>query len=231
MEAEPHTRLRAARIAAGYESAAAFANAHDLTEATYRSHENGSRTLTIDAGKQYASLLENISWQKLLFDEELAVSSAVAMPDNMSQRHKRSSVSPRLCIDELDVRASAGHGALVDGEKLIARWEIPTELIRGFTSAPPDELKIIRVQGDSMEPTLLPGQRVMVDSADRTPSPPGIFVVWDGLGFVIKRVDLVPHSEPLRVRISSDNGRYEPYERTLNEAYIQGRVIGQWRWM
>jgi hypothetical protein len=33
------------------------------------------------------------------------------------------------------------------------------------------------------------------------------------------------------VRITSDNGKYDPYERTLDEAYIQGRVIGQWRWL
>jgi hypothetical protein len=42
---------------------------------------------------------------------------------------------------------------------------------------------------------------------------------------------VLPHSEPPRVRISSDNGKYDAYERTLEEAYIQGRVIGQWRWL
>ena len=37
--------------------------------------------------------------------------------------------------------------------------------------------------------------------------------------------------KPPRVKITSDNAKYDPYERTLEEAYIQGRVIGQWRWL
>jgi phage repressor protein C with HTH and peptisase S24 domain len=136
-----------------------------------------------------------------------------------------------LRIDELDVRASAGAGLIGDNEKVIAEWQVPTGVVRGYSTAPASEMRIITVMGDSMEPTLLPGQRVLVDTGDRKPSPPGIFVVWDGLGLVIKRVQMVPHSEPARVRITSDNGKYESYERSIEEAYIQGRVIGQWRWL
>ena len=134
-------------------------------------------------------------------------------------------------IEELDVRASAGAGLLGDTEKVVAEWQVPSGVVRGYSTAPASELRIITVMGDSMEPTLQPGQRVLVDTGDRQPSPPGIFVVWDGLGLVIKRVQMLPHSEPARVKISSDNAKYDPYERTLDEAYIQGRVIGQWRWL
>jgi transcriptional regulator with XRE-family HTH domain len=134
-------------------------------------------------------------------------------------------------IEELDVRASAGAGLLGENEKVVAEWHVPSGVVRGYSTAPAAELRIITVMGDSMEPTLQPGQRVLVDTGDRKPSPPGIFVVWDGLGLVIKRVQMLPHSEPPRVKISSDNAKYDPYERTLDEAYIQGRVIGQWRWL
>ncbi|WP_431856629.1 LexA family transcriptional regulator [Azospirillum sp.] len=134
-------------------------------------------------------------------------------------------------ITELDVRASAGPGALVEAENPTHIWRVPQDVIRSYTPAPASDLKIITVFGDSMEPSLMPGQRVMVDTADTTPSPPGIFVVWDGLALVIKRVQVVAHSDPLRVVISSDNPRYQPYERTLAEAHIRGRVIGGWKWM
>ena len=134
-------------------------------------------------------------------------------------------------IEELDVRASAGAGLLGNSEKVVAEWQVPSGVVRGYSTAPAAEMRIITVMGDSMEPTLQPGQRVLVDTGDRRPSPPGIFVVWDGLGLVIKRVQMLPHSEPARVKISSDNDKYDPYERTLEEAYIQGRVIGQWRWL
>lgn len=134
-----------------------------------------------------------------------------------------------LRIDELDVRASAGDGLISDSETVVAEWQLPSEVVRYYSSAPADALRFITVLGDSMEPTLQPGQRVLVDTGDRTPTPPGIFVVWDGLGLVVKRVQALAHSEPMRVRITSDNPKYEGYERALTEAYIQGRVIGQWR--
>jgi transcriptional regulator with XRE-family HTH domain len=136
-----------------------------------------------------------------------------------------------LMIEELETRVHAGAGALVDGHSVVGQWQIPAAVVRGFTSTTESDLKLIPVVGDSMMPTLHPGQRLMVDTTDKTPSPPGIFVLWDGLGFVVKRVEVVPHSDPITVRISSDNPRYTPYERTLDEAYIQGRVIGGWNWL
>ena len=136
-----------------------------------------------------------------------------------------------LRIDELDVRAGTGAGLVGITERVVAEWQVPSGIVRGYSTAPAAELRIITVIGDSMEPTLLPGQRVLVDTGDRMPSPPGIFVVWDGLGLVVKRVQLLAHSEPPRVKIASDNTKYDAYERTLDEAYIHGRVIGQWRWL
>src|SRR5487761_46063 len=131
-----------------------------------------------------------------------------------------------LRIAELDVRAAAGDGLVGDGVKIVEEWALPSAMVRQYSTAPSTELRIITVMGDSMEPTLQPGQRVLVDTGDRTPTPPGIFVVWDGLGLVVKRVQTLAHSEPMRVKITSDNPKYEGYERSLAEAYIQGRVIG-----
>lgn len=137
---------------------------------------------------------------------------------------------PMVPIVELDVRAGAGGGALNSEELEAGYWQLPGDLVRSVTTAPTTSLKILTVYGDSMEPEFRPGQRVMVDTSDQMPSPPGVFVAWDGLATVIKRVEFVPHSDPPRVRFSSDNPRYQPYERTLEEAHIRGRVIGRWTW-
>jgi hypothetical protein len=160
---------------------------------------------------------------------EAAELFALAGMDGARAAAKGAAPTGMLRIDELDVRASAGDGLTGESEKVIAAWQLPSEVVRYHSSAPASELRFITVLGDSMEPTLQPGQRVLVDTGDRVPTPPGIFVVWDGLGLVVKRVQALAHSEPMRVRISSDNPKYEGYERTLAEAYIQGRVIGQWR--
>jgi phage repressor protein C with HTH and peptisase S24 domain len=137
---------------------------------------------------------------------------------------------PRIIrVGELDIRA----GAALTGETetVIDTWQIPAAIIRAYSSAPASDLRIIAVMGDSMEPTLQPGQRILVDTGDTKPSPPGIFVVWDGQGLVVRRVALLPHSDPARVKITCDNPKYDPSERTIDEAHIRGRVIGQWRWL
>ncbi len=139
-------------------------------------------------------------------------------------------------VDELDVRAMAGAGGLDvevwsgarEAESRVASYYFPASDFRGLYGAAADRVRIIEVLGDSMEPTLRPGQRVMIDVQDRSPSPPGLFVLWDGLGMIIKRVEFVAHSDPAAVRIASDNPRYPEKERLLGEAYIQGRVIGSW---
>ena len=137
---------------------------------------------------------------------------------------------PMVPIVELDVRAGAGGGALNSEELEAGHWQLPGDLVRSVTTAPTTALKILTVYADSMEPEFRPGQRVMVDTSDQMPSPPGVFVAWDGLATVIKRVEFVPHSDPPKIRFTSDNPRYQPYERTLEEAHIRGRVIGRWTW-
>lgn len=137
-------------------------------------------------------------------------------------------------IREYDVRASSGpNGGLVDvmhgddGDIVVGRFGFPARYFREQFGAQPDECALVEVVGDSMVPTLRPGERVLVKLSDINPTPPGIFALWDGNGQVIKRVEYIPHSEPPTVLISSDNKAYKPYKRQLGEAYIQGRVV--WR--
>jgi transcriptional regulator with XRE-family HTH domain len=139
-----------------------------------------------------------------------------------------------VAVPEIDVRASAGPGGLLealhgDAAAIRSRYMFPRPEFRAVFGADPEGVQVLEVIGDSMLRTLNPGEKVFVNVSDTIPSPPGIFVVWDGLGLVLKRVEFVPHSDPASVMISSDNQRYKPYERVLGEAYIQGRVIGSWQ--
>ena len=63
------------------------------------------------------------------------------------------------------------------------------------------------------------------DSQRRMPSPPGIFILDDGVGLVAKRVDAIPNSWPLALRLSSDNPAYSNYRRRVDEVHIVGRVV------
>lgn len=96
--------------------------------------------------------------------------------------------------------------------------------IRQSLGTSPTNLRILNVEGDSMSPTLIEGDTVLVDMARRAPNPPGIFVLHDGMGLVAKRLEHVPNSEPPRVRIISDNPLYAPYEGIADEINIVGRI-------
>lgn len=136
-------------------------------------------------------------------------------------------------VPEIDVRGLA-EGALaeeLDGTPVLTEWQLPLNLLRMRTQSDSQALRIVTVHGDSMIPDFTPGERVMVDVTDRMPSPPGVFVVWDGFGLVLKRLEMVPYSEPARMRVVSTNASYEPRELPAERVRVSGRVIGKWHWV
>lgn len=129
-------------------------------------------------------------------------------------------------IPEIDVRASAGPGALNDGlEETKDTWYFPDPVIRHEFRSQPADLRMITIDGDSMDPLLSSGDRILIDTSQRIPVPPGIFVIWDGMGLVAKRIEHVPHSDPPKVIIKSVNPDYDTYERDAEEVHITGRVV------
>ncbi len=117
-------------------------------------------------------------------------------------------------------------GAIHDGfEETKEAWYFLETLIRHELRAKPDDLRMITIHGDSMEPLLASGDRIMVDTSQQVPVPPGIFVIWDGLGLVDKRVEHEPNSDPPKVIIKSVNPDYETYTRDAEEVRVVGRVV------
>jgi phage repressor protein C with HTH and peptisase S24 domain len=88
-----------------------------------------------------------------------------------------------------------------------------------------EHLRLVRIEGDSMDPTLCHGDVVLVDITRKDPSPPGIFIIFDGMGLVAKRMEFLAQSKPPAVRVSSDNPQYYPYERELDAISVVGRVV------
>ena len=133
-----------------------------------------------------------------------------------------------LCpIPEVDVEASAGPGALA--EEFVAeraRWFLPEGMIRYEGDASPAALRVLRVRGESMEPELSEGDRLLVDTARRVPATGEMFVLWDGSGLVVKRVEPVPgDGDAPRLRLKSANSDYADYTCLAEEAYIVGKVL------
>jgi len=129
-------------------------------------------------------------------------------------------------IPEVEVEASAGFGALNDEYVAeTARWYLPETVIRHECGATPDNLRILRVRGESMEPEIRDGDRLLVDTARRIPATGELFVLWDGAGLVVKRTEIQPDADPPKLRLISSNPEYEPYTCLAEDAHIVGKVL------
>lgn len=134
--------------------------------------------------------------------------------------------APLAGVPELDVAAAAGGGAF-NAEAAVekARWYLPEAMLRHEGGARPEDLRILRVQGDSMEPQLREGDRLLVDVARRTPGTGEMAVLWDGTGLVVKRVEIVSGEDPPRLRLLSANPDYPAYTCLADEAHVVGKVM------
>ena len=68
----------------------------------------------------------------------------------------------------------------------------------------------------------------MIDVADNHPEPAGTFVLDDGHGLVVKRLELLTPQDneaKVKLRICSMNSAYAPYRRAFEDVRIIGRVI------
>ena len=130
-----------------------------------------------------------------------------------------------VAVPMFDVSAAAGGGQTEHDDAAAGALAFPAPLLRRITSAPASGLRLITISGDSMAPTLEHGDMVMVDTNRVGPSPPGIFVLDDGVGLVAKRVDAIPNTSPQLLWLSSDNPAYSNYQRRIDEVRVIGRVV------
>jgi len=121
-------------------------------------------------------------------------------------------------------RAAAGAGG-EGGDRVKHYLVFREQWLRAVTSAPIDELAVIEIDGDSMEPTLRSGDHALVDRTEVRPrQKDGLYVIRADGGLQVKRVSAHPVSGLLT--ISSDNPAYRSYaDIRPGDVVVIGRVI------
>lgn len=129
------------------------------------------------------------------------------------------------------VRVSAGPGAVVFEELGKPYFAFDERWLKALTPTPAAHLSIVRVEGDSMAPTLNAGNDVLVDPGDGMDRRrDGIYVLRMDDIVVVKRLALHPIGR--RVTIQSDNPAYPDWpDCGLDEINCIGRVIWSGRRM
>ena len=127
-------------------------------------------------------------------------------------------------VPQLALGASAGPGALAGDEAASAQFGFDPAWLRRMTNNP-GGLSMIRVEGDSMEPTLADGDDILIDTSaagDRVRD--GIYVLRVDDALIVKRLAVNPVDRKYTIR--SDNDAY-PDWADVDPAGVAviGRVI------
>jgi len=123
------------------------------------------------------------------------------------------------------VMVSAGPGAIVTEELGKPYFAFDERWLKGLTATAASNLSIVRVEGDSMTPTLNAGDDILVDLGDSTERlRDGIYVLRIDDALVVKRLALNPMGR--RVTVQSDNPAYPDWpDCSIDEIVCIGRVI------
>ena len=123
------------------------------------------------------------------------------------------------------VRASAGPGALPDAELAHPYFAFGERWLKLLTGSKAEDLSIIRVEGDSMAPTLNDGDDILVDRAGCSEGlRDGIYVLRVEDSLLVKRLAIHPMGKS--VTVQSDNPAYPDWpDFKLENLHCIGRVI------
>jgi len=125
----------------------------------------------------------------------------------------------------LPAHLPGGGGVVYDAHAVRGEFVFPDYVLRDFTHAGSQRVHFVKVRGDSMEPTLGSGDRVLVDTTDTAIGQGGVFVLLDPDGEVlVKRLRKLKGAE---VAVDSDNPKQGSDVYKADEIRIIGRAVGR----
>lgn len=252
----PGERLKIARREAGFGSARSAAIAMDISVYTYSGHENGNRSISQAFANRYAHRFGvRAAW--LMFGDgsphpdpvdRRAVrtdrSAAESVADPSSPRPELRPFFPEAggSVPEIDPKplssqkaesvrtfyALPSRSGTKTGHPVLGHWMFPPAYVEHELGADPESLMVLGMIGDAMRPTLLSGDRVVVDTSQNRVSGDGLYVFDDWEGHPqIRRMIHVLAMHPPRLRILADNPLHEDVEIEADKIRIIGRVVAR----
>jgi phage repressor protein C with HTH and peptisase S24 domain len=186
-----------------------LARAIGVTQGTINQLISGRTAKTRYAGEIARALQVSVDW---LNGHDAPSGLQVKMPD-----------VDFVQLTELDIGYGMGGGTFIEEYGDHTPRVFDPSWIRDVTRSPPEMLFLARGLGDSMSPTLLDNDIVIVDRGQRTLTQQDrIWAVTYGELGMIKRVRRRPDGTIL---LMSDNTTVPPIEASAGEVNIVGRIV------
>ena len=129
--------------------------------------------------------------------------------------------SDSISIKIIDAVACCGTGIEALHENIIGTWDIPLQKYRDFSTAKPENVYMLQVEGDSMSPTLNSGDWALADTSQNYISSDGLYLIRMASGLAVKRIQ----SGLNDITIKSDNPAYKDITASVGEITIIGKII------
>lgn len=214
----PGGRLKWAREQAGYEQAADFAKKIGIHPTTYRAYENNQNRYAKLAHEFADRLSVPAKW--LLKGGDLEHGIVAQEEDAFALQAKEMGLS---LVPELELGYSMGGGSIFSDYERRGFIPFNRDWLRSFMRGTFADLFAARGSGDSMQPTLLDGDIVLIDTAQkRIDQQDRIWALSYGDLGMVKRVRRLPGGT---YRIMSDNPAVSTIEATDEEMHVVGRVV------
>ncbi|MDB6178976.1 hypothetical protein PAF17_15905 [Paracoccus sp. Z330] len=130
--------------------------------------------------------------------------------------------------DQILIRSIDAHAGRIyaDGDPSTtkeAAVSFSPSLLSQITDSPAEMLVIVPVVGDSMKPTLLEGDQVLVDQGQKNLDFDGLFAIRYNTAIHIKRIGR--GGVPGQVNVRSDNTEYSAVNSAASDLDVLGRVL------
>jgi phage repressor protein C with HTH and peptisase S24 domain len=163
--------------------------------------------------------------KRLHEDDRRKLAQYFSIPESMLGGPESVQTGDLVSVTRSPVRAAAGAGEIPGNEAGKPYFGFDERWLKALTSTPSSALSIIRVEGDSMAPTLNAGDDILVDAGDAVEGlRDGIYVIRVEDALLVKRLALHPVGS--RVTVQSDNPAYPDWpDCSLADIHCVGRVI------
>ena len=185
--------------------------------------ENGLIRLRLDHLKPFANVLDYSPEQILLWGR---------YPGTTGDQNK-SDLPASEQVAELALRSETDYSTLrkrragrhVDRIRSEG-WIFPPSFVTNQLKSSAKQLVVVEAKGDSMAPTIMSGEKVIVDISHKTPFPDGLYAIRDSFDNVsIRRLQPLRAAQPSRVKIISDNPKHAVEEVALDEVEVVGKAL------
>jgi transcriptional regulator with XRE-family HTH domain len=188
--------------------------------------ENGLIRLRLDHLKPFANVLGYSPEQILLWGRypgttgDQIQGEALGASENVPELAPHSEAGSDY--SKLRKRKEGQHVERIKAED----WAFPASFVTKQLRTSAKNLLVIEAEGDAMAPTIMSGEKVIVDTGHKTPSPDGLYAIRDPFeNVIVRRLQLLRAAQPSRVKIISDNPKHAAEEVGLSDLEIVGKAL------